>query len=139
MVPPELTLTVDFRVAVDVDHEAFEQQLFEWMSEAGGGISVRYIQKNPPVPPTKLDDSNPYWVAANAAFTKLGAQIKKVVFPGGTDSRYCRGVGIPVVGFSPMNNTPVLLHANDEFLNKSVFLRGIQIYEEIIPAVANLG
>lgn len=47
-------------------------------------------------------------------------------------------VGVPVIGFSPMNNTPVLLHANDEFLNKDIFLRGIQIYEQIIPAVANL-
>lgn len=36
-----------------------------------------------------------------------------------------------------MNNTPVLLHDNNEFLNKDVFLRGIEIYMKLIPAIAN--
>lgn len=37
-----------------------------------------------------------------------------------------------------MINTPVLLHDNDEFLNAQVFLNGIDIYEKLIPALANL-
>jgi aminoacylase len=39
--------------------------------------------------------------------------------------------------FSPMNNTPVLLHDHNEFLNEAVFLRGIDIFTEIIQSVAN--
>lgn len=54
------------------------------------------------------------------------------------DSHCIFQVGIPVVGFSPINNTPVLLHANDEYLNTATFLKGIQVYLHIIPAVANL-
>lgn len=138
VIPPVLTLTVDFRLAIDVDHEQFEKQLRDWMAEAGDGITLRFIQKNPPVAPTILDDSNPYWVAIRDTFKEISINIKTAVFTGGTDSRYCRAEGIPVIGFSPMNNTPVLLHANDEFLNKDVFLRGIGIYEKIIPSVANL-
>jgi aminoacylase len=61
-----------------------------------------------------------------------------LVFPGGTDSRYIRDVGIPAIGFSPMNNTPVLLHDNDEFLHADVYLKGIEIYKKIISNVANL-
>jgi aminoacylase len=84
-----------------------------------------------------------------------------LVFPGGTDSRYIRGiilsllrfvkilrlicdhfyfrgVGIPAIGFSPMNNTPVLLHDNDEFLKADIYLRGIEIYKKIIDKIANL-
>lgn len=61
-----------------------------------------------------------------------------MVFPGGTDSRYIRGVGIPAIGFSPMNKTPVLLHDNDEFLQADVYLRGIEIYKKIISNIANL-
>jgi aminoacylase len=59
------------------------------------------------------------------------------VFPGGTDSRYLRSVGIPAIGFSPMNNTPVLLHDHDEFLGADVYLKGIEIYKKIIEKIAN--
>lgn len=59
------------------------------------------------------------------------------MFPGGTDSRYLRSVGIPAIGFSPMINTPVLLHDHDEYLHADVFLKGIEIYKKIIAAVAN--
>lgn len=82
----------DFRLAVDQDHTAFEQKILDWSEQAGTGITVRFIQKNPPVAPTILDDSNPYWVAARDAFSKLNVSVQKVVFPGGTDSRYCREV-----------------------------------------------
>lgn len=46
--------------------------------------------------------------------------------------------GIPAIGFSPMINTPVLLHDHNEFLNEKVFLDGIGIYEKLIPLVANV-
>lgn len=37
-----------------------------------------------------------------------------------------------------MNNTPVLLHDHNEFLNEKIFLRGIEIYCEIISSLANV-
>ena len=45
--------------------------------------------------------------------------------------------GVPAFGFSPMNNTPILLHDHNEFLNKDVFLRGIDVYCTIIKDLAN--
>ena len=53
-------------------------------------------------------------------------------------SRYLRCAGIPAIGFSPMNNTPVLLHDHNERLHQDTYLRGIAIYEEILPALADL-
>lgn len=47
-------------------------------------------------------------------------------------------VNIPAIGFSPIYNTPVLLHDHDEFLGADVYLRGIEIYKQIIPKVANV-
>lgn len=47
-------------------------------------------------------------------------------------------LGYPAIGFSPMNNTPILLHDHNEFLNEKVFLRGIEIYCEIITALGNV-
>ena len=66
-----MELVVDFRLAVTVDHEEFEKQLQAWCTEAGEGVTFSFDQKGPPIAPTILDDSNPYWVAANAAFSKL--------------------------------------------------------------------
>ena len=46
-------------------------------------------------------------------------------------------LGIPALGFSPMNHTPILLHDHNEFLNEKIFLRGVEIYSELIPALAS--
>ena len=64
--------------------------------------------------------------------------VKPQIFPAGTDSRYLRELGIPAIGFSPMNNTPILLHDHNEFLNENVFLEGINIFTDIIENVANV-
>ena len=47
-------------------------------------------------------------------------------------------IGTPCLGFSPMNNTPILLHDNNEFLNDKIFLKGIDIYYEIISSLARV-
>ena len=36
-----------------------------------------------------------------------------------------------------MSGCPVLLHEHDEYLDRSSFLNGIKVYEELIPALAN--
>ena len=47
-------------------------------------------------------------------------------------------INIPVIGFSPMNNTPVLLHEHDEFLKASTYVEGITIYKKLLLEIANL-
>ena len=47
-------------------------------------------------------------------------------------------MGLPALGFSSMNRTPILLHDHNEFLNEEIFLRGIDVYCQIIPAIANV-
>lgn len=37
-----------------------------------------------------------------------------------------------------MNNTPVLLHDNDEYISAETYLKGIDIYRKIIPSIANV-
>lgn len=41
-----------------------------------------------------------------------------LAFPFACNSRYLRCMGVPAIGFSPMNNTPVLLHDHNEFLHE---------------------
>ncbi|XP_078043647.1 aminoacylase-1 [Augochlora pura] len=138
VVPPSLTAIFDIRLDPSVDHEEFETMIKNWCKEAGEGVTYSFEQKNSKVPNTKLDNSNPYWLAFKKACDDLGITLETGIFPGGTDSRYVRKVGIPAIGFSPMNNTKILLHDHDEYLNKDIFLKGIEIYMKIIPAVANV-
>lgn len=55
-----------------------------------------------------------------------------------SDSRFIRAVGIPAIAFSPMPYTTPLYHADDEYLNRDVFLRGIDVFQQLITAVANV-
>lgn len=60
-----------------------------------------------------------------------------MIRPSATDSRYIRNVNIPAFGFSPISNTPSLLHDHDEFLNAKEYLKGIKVYSEIIKAFSS--
>lgn len=47
-------------------------------------------------------------------------------------------VGVPALGFSPMNRTPRLLHDHDERLHEDTFLHGVDIYTQLLPALASV-
>ena len=51
---------------------------------------------------------------------------------------YLREQGVPVVGFSPIRNTPPLERAHDENLHVDVFLEGIRVCECALKELANL-
>lgn len=85
VVPPLLTIGFDVRLAISQSHDEFEAlvnctilvdrirgiksdfsinfQITRWCEEAGGNIEISYESKKPKVEPTKIDDTNPYWVA----------------------------------------------------------------------------
>lgn len=63
VVPPEIKMSVDVRMAVDIDWKQFEHNISEWCKEAGDGIEVEFIQKLQRIEPTKLDANNVYWMA----------------------------------------------------------------------------
>lgn len=67
-----------------------------------------------------------------------GVKLKTQICPGATDARYIRSLGLPGIGFSPINHTAVLLHSHDEYLGVSTFLKGIEIYCEILTSMGNL-
>ena len=69
---------------------------------------------------------------------KSNVKISTLVFPAGTDANYIRETGIPAYGFSPMNHTPILLHDTNEFINEKIFLRGIDIFCDLISEVASI-
>lgn len=136
VVPPELIVGFDCRLSPTTDFETFEKWIQDVCSQAGKGVYPEYQQKQNAKALTKLDTTNPFWVTFKRECDKLGLKLKEAIFPGGTDSRFVRDLGIPAFGFSPMNKTPVLLHDHDEFLSESTFLTGLDIYTKLIPALA---
>lgn len=71
-------------------------------------------------------------------FLSRNLQLKPQVFAAATDVRFLRALDIPALGFAPIIHTPILAHAHNEYLNKDIFLRGIDIYYNVILAIANV-
>ena len=138
VVPDKFVLNFDIRITPTTNIAQFEEKLRGWLAEAGTDIELEFIVKFTDQSLTSVDQEDPWYAAMSSAFKKHGLKVKPQIFPAGTDSRYLREVGIPAIGFSPMPNTPVLLHDHNEFLNEAVFLRGIDIFEDIITNVANV-
>ncbi|MCL7029272.1 hypothetical protein MKW94_014036 [Papaver nudicaule] len=87
---------------------------------------------------TATDDTNPWWGVFQKAIISAGGTLSKPeILASTTDARYMRELGIPAFGFSPMTNTPILLHEHNEYLEESVFMRGIKIYESVISTLSS--
>jgi aminoacylase len=71
VVPPELTLLFDCRVATDVDPEKLEAKFDSWCKEAGPGTYIEFKVKSDLIPNTRLDESNPYWLAFKSECDKM--------------------------------------------------------------------
>jgi aminoacylase len=71
VIPPEFKMTVDIRLALDIDHSEFENMFKGWCEEAGEGIVYTFEQKQPKVQATKTDESNRYYTAFKSAITEL--------------------------------------------------------------------
>ncbi|XP_039958295.1 aminoacylase-1-like [Bactrocera tryoni] len=137
VIPPVIEATFDLRLGIEEDLEALQKQLEAWCEEAGGDITIKFPTQDKKTPPTVIDETNLYWVAMQNALEKLGLKVRTAVLPGVTDGRYVRQMNIPTLCFCPMANTPILLHAHDEYLQADIFLKGIEIFENVLPAIAN--
>ncbi|XP_056000914.1 aminoacylase-1-like isoform X1 [Ostrea edulis] len=138
VVPSEMFLGFDIRISPTEKLEDFEAMMKNWMKEAGEDVTYEFLQYNPMQGMTSTDQSSPWWSTFSSVFEKLNFKIEIEIFPAATDIRYLREIGIPALGFSPMNKTPILLHDHNEFLNEKVFLKGVDVYCELIPALANV-
>eukprot|EP00096_Caligus_rogercresseyi_P010673 TRINITY_DN3976_c0_g1_i1.p1 TRINITY_DN3976_c0_g1~~TRINITY_DN3976_c0_g1_i1.p1 ORF type:complete len:408 (+),score=132.52 TRINITY_DN3976_c0_g1_i1:230-1453(+) len=145
VVPQEFTIGFDIRVTPATDLEAFNAMVHGWCKEAcesaggdGSQISTKYEAKFEGKKVTSVAETDPWFLAFKRGADKSGIKYDTRIFPGGTDSRYLREIGIPAFGFSPMPNTPMLLHDHNERLNEKIFLKGIDIFVNIIDAMASV-
>lgn len=139
VVPDKFRACFDCRIAQQCSPQQFEQLVASWCHQAGPGVTFRLLQRedNPNNSCISVEKSC-WWAAFQSCCENMGIKLQKEIFPAGTDSRFLRRLGIPCYGFSPMNNTPILLHDHNEFLSERVFLRGIEVYQQLITALSNV-
>ncbi|KAG6476264.1 aminoacylase-1-like [Zingiber officinale] len=142
--PSEAEVGLDVRVPPNADPQALEKRIAEEWAPSSRNMTYEFKQKvsvydmfgKPAL--TVANSSNPWWTLLEEAVKNAGGKLSKPeIFPASTDARYFRELGIPAFGFSPMANTPILLHDHNEFLNKDEYLKGITMYESIIKAFAS--
>uniref|UniRef100_A0A8D3D8I5 Peptidase M20 dimerisation domain-containing protein n=1 Tax=Scophthalmus maximus TaxID=52904 RepID=A0A8D3D8I5_SCOMX len=138
VIPAEMDVSFDLRIPPTVNLQEFEGQIKQWCKEAGEDVTYKFAQKHMNQNITSTEENDPWWSSFSAACKTLNMTLEKEIFPAATDSRFIRAVGIPAIGFSPMNRTPILLHDHNEYLNEQVFLKGISVYERLIPALASV-
>ncbi|KAK4740438.1 hypothetical protein R3W88_004135 [Solanum pinnatisectum] len=142
--PSEAQAGFDIRVPPTADQASLESRIADEWAPASRNMTFEFKQKvsvndkfgRPAV--TAVDSSNIWWALFEEAIIKANARLgKPEIFPASTDARYFRERGLPAIGFSPMANTPILLHDHNEFLNKDEYLKGIDVYESIIKTYAS--
>ncbi|CAM0911981.1 unnamed protein product [Alopecurus aequalis] len=119
--PSEAEVGIDIRIPPSAHTEALERCLVEEWAPASRNLTFEFKQKDSvldnfgkPAMST-ADSSNPWWPVFEEAVKRAGGKLgKPEIFPASTDARYFREVGIPAFGFSPMANTPILLHDHNE-------------------------
>lgn len=138
VVPAFMTATIDMRVTPMVKESEMRAKIQKWCEDAGPDVTLEMLQDSWSKEMVSITDDNPWWVAFRDACKSENVELQTEIFPAATDSRLYRQAGVDMIGFSPMNNTPILLHDHNEFLSEKVFLKGIDIYCKIISALADL-
>jgi len=136
VVPDKYEAGFDCRITPTTSPKEFTRLFNEW-TQQDKGVEWHLVEcSRPDSKLTDISPSNLWWTSVTHTFEQLGLKYETEIFPAGTDSCYLRNNNIPAIGFSPINDTPILLHDHNEFLNEKIFLRGIDIYYELIQNLA---
>ncbi|XP_015159385.1 aminoacylase-1 isoform X2 [Solanum tuberosum] len=123
--PSEAQAGFDIRVPPTADQASLERRIADEWAPAWRNMTFEFKQKvsvndkfgRPAV--TAVDSSNIWWALFEEAIIKANARLgKPEIFPASTDARYFRERGLPAIGFSPMANTPILLHDHNELFDE---------------------
>ncbi|GMN50130.1 hypothetical protein TIFTF001_019302 [Ficus carica] len=142
--PSEAEAGFDVRVPPNANPKSLEKRIDEEWAPASRNMTFEFKQKVPVLDKfgrpvlTATDSSNPWWALLEEAVKEANGKLSKPeINVGTTDARYFRVLGVPAIGFSPIANTPILIHDHNEFLNKDEYLKGISVYESVIKAFAS--
>lgn len=144
MQPSEAEAGLNIRLPPTADPDRLRKTIAEEWAPASRTLTFHISESGPsrdykgrPLI-TFTNDSNPWWSVFEQAIAAAGGKLgKPEILASTTDARFIRQMGIPALGFSPMTNTPILLHDHNEYLEETVFLKGIKVYESIISSFSS--
>ena len=147
VVPPTAKCSLDIRISPHMAPTEMESLLDQWCKECssapekGAKVTWKYVDgiegaKEHATTPTDRK-VNPWYGLFCDLMKDMGCDIVPQVFPAATDSRFLRALGIRALGFSPMRNTEILLHENDEYIPEKTFLEGIGVYVGLIKGLGS--
>jgi len=148
-VPPIAKCSMDIRISPHVEPTEIKDMINDWCKECSASEEDGHKVTWEHIPPmtgsstmkhaiTSLDTKvNPWYGVFGSALKEMGMKFNPEVFPAATDSRFLRLLGVRALGFSPMRNSEILLHENDEYLDEKVFLEGIGVYVHLIQALGS--
>lgn len=138
MIPSIARAGFDIRVPPNVSPDDMDAVIRGWVNcDDCADVSVEFVNKVKIPFITPLDDEQWYARAffdglSNSAIAKH--QLDIGVFMAATDARFVRQMKVPAIGFSPIRNTPNLLHKHDEYIEEQGYLEGINIYKALIKS-----
>lgn len=139
MIPAVAKFGFDIRVPPTVKHQDMDREIESWM-HGFKGVTWEFTNKVKIQFMTDLKGDAWY---KNAFFDGLNnagipsSDLQVSIFEAATDARFVRDTGIPAIGFSPITNTPNLLHKHDEYIDKMGYVAGIQVYKHLIKSLAD--
>lgn len=146
-VPPIAKCSFDIRISPHVEPTDIKNMLNVWCQECSktpNSITWGELEDtghenlmNHALTSTSSTE-NPWYTVFSKAMSSMNLEFVPEVFPAATDSRFLRALGIRALGFSPMRNSEILLHENNEYLLESVFLEGVSVYCGLIQALAGV-
>ncbi len=140
VIPPVAHAGFDVRVPITMSVEELSDLLNEWCSAEG--VSWEFatwhnLSLKPHCVSNTDREKNPFWGTFLDSMEEMGHKIEVEIFPAATDSRMIRELGINAFGFSPMRRSPILLHEHNEYIDESVFIEGVGVYEKLLPRLAD--
>ena len=151
-VPPTATCSLDIRISPHVPPSQISEMLDMWCRECSKNetqkVTWKYIQGPHGHPINSIQEHsttstdttvNPWYGVFLESIKAMNLEINPQVFPAATDSRFLRALGVRALGFSPMRQTEIMLHENDEYIPESTFVEGIAVYVGLIKDLARQG
>ena len=135
VVPPTASCSLDIRISPHVQPSEIRTMLDGWCRECStseGELKWGFVpghgnDDNIGHSLTSMDPViNPWYGVFLDAMNEMNVAVEPEVFPAATDSRFLRALGIRALGFSPMRNSEILLHENDEYIKEMQLIKDTQ-------------
>ncbi|WBR61431.1 M20 AcylaseI like [Drosophila suzukii associated hytrosavirus 1] len=144
VLPREIDVYFDMRIGLEMSLNTMFDEIQRWTLTANNGqlptednsVSIEWIKRS--TKSQETDMRNNMCTKFLSFFQDNKIPYALTIAPGSTDGRFLRDEGLPVLGFTPINMTPPLLHSTNEYIYKKQFLHNIDLMTKIIKYMATM-